>query len=59
MLGRLHQETGRGGKGRGWEGYIMRFIEVGKEGDGKDTVHQETGWVGKRRAGDRKATEIG
>ena len=37
----------------------MRFIEVGKEGDGKDTVHQETGWVGKRRAGDRKATEIG
>jgi hypothetical protein len=52
-----------GWEGKGWEGYIRRLVEVGREGDGMDTsgdwekregkgigmLHKKIVWGGKGR----------
>jgi hypothetical protein len=55
-MGRLHQEFGCGGKGRGWKGY-RRLVGVGRERDGKAKLGDCVAWEGKRTG--RLHQEIG
>ncbi len=47
-MGRLHQEIGSDGKGRGWVGWIRRFGGLGRK---------ERGWTGYIRRLNRAARE--